>query len=191
MTDTWARGSLLALVSSSRRVVLLWILFVLTGPMFAQQRGSSVSWMMPSSRHWYRYPAFECLMNQELPRFSAPLPIGLAGLFRQGVDPTLYNRDKPRFLNEFDLLSSLVQLKYPFWYLLDLPRSPELISVQIEKGAGYCQSWWTRLLHPRQLAAITSSSPRTVTGERTRLRFFRARASKICGREPFSTPQAR
>ena len=90
--------------------------------------------MIPSSRHWYRYPAFEYLLELEPSRYSVALPVGLAGLFRQGADPTLYNRNKARFLAEFDLLSSLVQLKYPYWYLLDLPRSPEKISVWIEKG---------------------------------------------------------
>ena len=105
------------------------------GHVAAGNMGPDVAWMIPPNRSWYRYPALEYCIAQRAPSYSIALPLGLAGMFRTGADPTVYIRDRSRFLEEFDLLSSLIQLKHPLWYLLALPQSPSLIRVIFEKSA--------------------------------------------------------
>jgi hypothetical protein len=82
---------------------------------------------------WYRFPALEQMRGASRGGFSAQVPVGLIGMFRQTVDPSLYIRDRDGFNARFDLLSSLTQLRHPQIYLVGLPKSPELIAVRVEK----------------------------------------------------------
>ena len=92
------------------------------------------SWMIPTSRLWYRYPSLEDLYSEAGTEYAFDVPVGLSGLLRKNANPSLFIRDRITFKSNFDLLASIVQLKYPYWYLLDLPQSPDFISIKIEKA---------------------------------------------------------